>query len=72
MRKLIDINTPGGNVCGYQYSDAFLLKVLQCLLPCILGFVTVDGLGLDTYTHQVLAQLVGTMFCLGKNKGIFY
>ena len=68
MPQLVDVNSPGGNVCGHQHPGLPNLEVLQGQLTCVLGFIAMNRLRRNTCLQQILDDLVGPMLRSGENQ----
>src|SRR5690606_27069255 len=61
IRQLVNVDTAGSNVSGYQYLQHAVLELVQHTGTLGLAFVAMDGAGLDAVFLQQLYQLVGAM-----------
>ena len=59
--KMIDINTPGGDIRCHQYLNFVLFKSGQCPGTLGLAFIAVYGCRLDFIAQQSFYQFIGAM-----------
>ena len=70
MRQLINIYTPGGNIGCHQHPQAAVFKITQCILACILRFVTMNSSSGNAGAVQDFYNLVCPVLGSGKNQGV--
>lgn len=66
--QLFDIDTPGGNIGGHQYSRAAAFKIPEGLLTGTLRFIAMDGGSFYTALLQNPDHLVGPVLSACKDQ----
>jgi len=69
MGKFLDINAAGGNIRRDQDSGGSTFKISECVLACVLGFVSMNGLGGQAGFFERPDDFVRTVFGSRKDQG---
>src|SRR5690606_18792543 len=62
----VDVDPAGGDVCGHQYFDGAVFEGFQCLLPCLLRFVAMDGGTAYFCLAELSDNLISPVLSTGK------
>ena len=66
MRKMVHVDTAGGNIRSDQYTGGMVLKISQCTLAGCLALVSMDSFRSDIRFCQNTGHFVRPMFRTGE------
>ena len=66
MREVINIDTPCRNICCHQHTGVAVFKIGECMLSCVLRFVTMNSRRRNTCFVQDLYYFICAMLGSGK------